>query len=72
MCDHFNLSSTNITLQCLIIQCTCIVKINTQRIGEILTVEIKFSVLKLMYLGQFVPNLSKLGLKIQVGFFLLK
>ena len=44
---------------------TCIVKIyNTPNIGKILKVEIKLSVLKFMYLGQFASDLSKLGLKI--------
>ena len=50
-------------------QCTCIVKINTPKIGKILKVEINLSVLKLMYLGQFVSDLSKLSLKIYVRSF---
>ena len=44
--------------------CTRIVKTNTSKIAEILKVEIKLSVLKLMYLSQFVLYLSKLGNKI--------
>ena len=38
--------------------------INTLRIGKIVTVEINLSVSKLMYLVQFVSDLSKRGLKI--------
>ena len=62
--DHFNLSSANISLQWHIVQCTCMVKIITLRIGKILKVEINLSVLKLTYFGQFVSDLSKFGLKI--------
>ena len=62
--DNFNLSSANISLQWHIIQCTCIVRINTIRIGKILTVEINQSVLKSMFVSQFLSDLSKLGLKI--------
>ena len=36
-------------------------KINTPKIGEILKVEINLSLLKLIYLGQFVSDLRKLG-----------
>ena len=47
-----------------IIQCTCIVKINTSKISKILEVEINLTLLKLMNLSEFVSDLSKLGLKI--------
>ena len=47
-------------------QCTCIVKINTPKIYKIYKVEINLSPLKLMYLDQFVSDLSDLGLNIQV------
>ena len=63
--DHFNLSSANISLHWHIIQCTRTVKINTMRFGKILTVEINLSVLKLMFLGQFVLYLRKRGLKMK-------
>ena len=36
---------------------------------NILKIEINLSFLKLMYLGQFVLDLSKLGLEIHVGVF---
>ena len=62
--DYLNLSSANISSQWHIIQCTRIVKIKTLTIGKILTLEINFSVLKMMYLGQFVLDLSKPGLNI--------
>ena len=39
---------------------------NTLRIGKILTVEINLSILKVMNLGQFVSDLSKLSLKIKL------
>ena len=39
------------------------VKINTLKIGKILKVEINLSLLKLLYLGQLVLDLSKLSLK---------
>ena len=47
----------------------CIVKIISPKIGKILKVEINLSFLKLMYLGQLVSDLSKLGLKIVVRVF---
>ena len=65
-CDHFNLYSANIPPWWHIIKCTRIVKINTPKIGKILKVAINLSVLKLTYLGQFVSDLSKLGLKFLV------
>ena len=52
--DHFNLPSANISLQGHTIQCTRILKTSTIRIGTILTVKMNLSVLKLMYLSQFV------------------
>ena len=44
-------------------------KINTQKISRNLKVEISLSVLKLMHLGKFASDLSKLGLKIKVRVF---
>ena len=38
--DHFSLSSANVSLQWYIIQCIRIVKMNTLRIGKILTVAV--------------------------------
>ena len=60
----FNLSSANISLQCHIIQCTRIVKINTLKIGKNMKVKINLPFLKLMYFGQFISDSSELGLKI--------
>ena len=59
----FHLSSANISLQWHIIQCARTVKINTPKIGKNLKVKINLSFLKLMYLGEFVSDLSELGLK---------
>ena len=46
-------------------------KINTPKNGKILKVEINLSLLKMIYIGQFILDFNKLGLKSQ-RLFLLK
>ena len=62
--DHVNLSSSNISSQWHVIQCICIVKINTQKIGKILKVEINLSLFDIDVSGSIRVRYEQLGLKI--------